>query len=237
VDCLFSLVLYADEIGRTGKCVMISDDDNSSNARVILALMFLACVGAFFFLGAKSLSSVFGSKHAYRPTPDADGKVEVVILYSRQLKNPNPSQWKIKIPHGFIESVVGDLENVGPQDFVSVHMVGNLTHGNGGSFAVTNERFGADIVYLYINNRTVEKSRSKLHSCLSSASNSVDLKNADLRLCETKNCRIYDVIDGWNVEYSVSRSLAINPQPICNIFRAFLNAHTIKRDNILNKGN
>jgi hypothetical protein len=217
-------------------CTMNPSANRNSNARVLLALIFLASVAAFYFFAASSPSFVFGSRYAYRPGPDADGKVLIILLYSVRPKNPNPSQWMLKIPSGYIKSVIGNMDNVGPSETAYVSMIGKIAPENSGAFAITEDRYGADTIYLDLDNRHIQKSRSKLTGCLSSARNSIELQNADLRVCETKNCRIYDVIDGWSVEYSVPRSLSLDPEPLCNTFRTFLNSHTIKRDNISDKG-
>jgi hypothetical protein len=208
--------------------------DKSSNVRVILALIFLASVGAFYFFAASSPSFVFGSRYAYRPGPDADGKVEITLLYSKKPNNQSPLQWNLRIPHRFVNSVVGDLRNIGPKGFASLNLNGRIEPVTGAFLSASgNDRYGADAIYLHLDNQTT--ARLKQIPCLSSANDSIELQKADLRVCETKNCSIYDVIDGWNAQYIVPRYLALDPEPLCKTFRTFLNSHTIKRDNILDE--
>jgi hypothetical protein len=205
----------------------------TKKAILIVAFLLLAAALGWLYLGATAISTVFGSRHAYRPSPDSDGKVEVILRYSKTPNNPNPSEWKLRLPQQYLESIVGNLKNIGPSNSSYVNIFGKTEVVDAASTRFEPIK-DLNQPYVFINLENNAASQKVVHygGCLSTTSLLKTLQEADLRSCETPNCRIYDQIDGWNVEYSVPRKQALDPMPVCNLLREFLNLYTEHRDNI-----
>jgi hypothetical protein len=201
-------------------------------------ILMLVLYAAAVIWGAGAIPSVFGGRYAYRPSPDRDGNVIAELKFAVGPSQTDIKKWTLLIPNKYVDMIVGDLDNVGENEFASLNLIGVLDFTNReGSFPPPKERYGADNSFLNISNKRVPDTLAFNGKCISSANKDDLADNPDLRACEYDTCMIYDDFDGWRVQYQVAQKSAIEPAPVCLIMRDFLNSHTIQRDVIPNRGN
>jgi hypothetical protein len=208
----------------------------TKKAILIVAFLLLAAALGWLYLGATAISTVFGSRHAYRPSPDANGKIALRLHFSNTGDVSKVSTWELKIPEEYLKFVLGDMNNIGPSEFSSMFIFGKVEDlVSSPVLTSAKDQYQPAISFGHLENRLANPKVIEFGGCLSTLESTPGLlEGAHLRTCDTPNCQIYDHIDGWSVDYSVPRKNALDPVPVCNAFRQFLNTYTINRDNVLN---
>jgi hypothetical protein len=172
----------------------------------------------------------------------------VTGFYNRQLvpKDGPQKEWKLSVPRAFLidrggENGVANRGSENPNSFrADMHAI-ILPDNSGLSPAVLEvqnkpiKRFVAINVF----NSPADPHITGFDACVTDdqykkVAEARGAKNEHDKKClpEANRCDIYSHLDGWDVQMTVSRDIYSNSENVCRVVKAFLNKHTIRRDDL-----
>ena len=161
-------------------------------------------------------------------------------------KDTPPFKWTLKVPRAFLVDLNGKsgVPNRGPEsrNFYAADLHAVILPDNSGLSPATlapNKKPLDRFIAINIYNESADWHMRGFDACVTDddykkVMEAHGAKNEHDRQCfpQENRCDIYSHLDGWYVQMTVTRDIYADPENVCRLVKAFLNEHTVHRDDL-----
>ena len=214
----------------------------------VMVIVVVGVIGVFIALG-NALNHIMPSSNISISTSMEPYELDFLTNIHNNIELPKdaPSlQWKLNVPRAFLVNTIG--KNGAAQGGSGAYnlFIANmdaiiLPDSSGLSPAVLEPRNKPVTRFVGINiyNQSADPHIRGFDACVTGDDYKkvVEAHGArnehDKRCSQLENrCGIYSHLDGWNVEMTVTRDIYSDSENVCRVVKAFLNKHTVHRDDM-----